>query len=157
MPKLTPGRATVIKMVTLAVMIAGALAMIRSATLTYGVDVPDGPTLSSGPMPLTGTGSQAPVLQGVTRLADVAPRLPDAIARCNENLKNLKADERLSVQKRYDLQDCLYARYVLTQREQDKNIMVRSMWDQASRLDADATDGQLVSAWLHPEAERTAP
>lgn len=164
-------KTTLPAIITIAVMFAGLLALVRLATLTStsGLDLPDGPTLSSDPIPFVGAGiegannyrsddgGQAPALQGVTRLADVAPGLPDAIAWCNINFRTLKADARLSVQQRYDLQDCLYARYVMKQREQDKNIVVRSLWDQASRLDANATDDQLVSAWLHPKAERTAP
>lgn len=89
-------------------------------------------------------------LDGVTRLADVAPRLPDAIAWCDSNLRTLKADARLSVQQRYDLKDCLYARYVSGQRKNNEGVMVRSFWEDVTRLNDVATDGQLVAAWKYP-------
>lgn len=89
-------------------------------------------------------------LHGVTRLADVAPRLPDAIAWCDSNLRTLKADARLSVQQRYDLRDCLYARYVSGQRKKNEGVMVRSLWEDLTRLNDVATDGQLVAAWQYP-------
>ncbi|HFD2936422.1 TPA: hypothetical protein ACF21D_004924 [Klebsiella quasipneumoniae subsp. similipneumoniae] len=95
-------------------------------------------------------------LDGVTRLADVAPRLPDAIAWCDVELRTLKADARLSDQQRYDLQDCLYARYVSGQRKKDEGVVIRSQWEAMTRLNADASDGQLISAWRHPKAEKTA-
>ncbi|WLS81160.1 hypothetical protein Q3V30_22145 (plasmid) [Erwinia pyri] len=101
--------------------------------------------------------SQVLPLHGVTRLADTAPRLPDAIAWCNGQLKTLKADARLSIQQRYDLRDCLYARYVSEQRKKDEDVMVRSLWGSVTRLDADASDSELISAWRYPKAERTAP
>lgn len=100
---------------------------------------------------------QVPAQYGIIRLTDVAPRLPDAVAWCNTNLRTLKADARLSVQDRYDLRDCLYARYVSEQRKKDDGVVIRSAWEAITRLDKHASDGQLISAWLHPKTERTAP
>lgn len=96
---------------------------------------------------------QVPALHGVTRLADVAPRLPDAIAWCDANLTTLKAGARLSVQQRYDLRDCLYARYVSEQRKKNEGVVIRSSWEAITRLDARAADGQLVAAWQSPRTE----
>ena len=57
---------------------------------------------------------------------------------------------RLSVQQRYDLKDCLYARYVSGQRKNNEGVMVRSFWEDVTRLNDVATDGQLVAAWKYP-------
>ncbi|HHD8103972.1 TPA: hypothetical protein ACOXWE_004581 [Salmonella enterica] len=103
------------------------------------------------------TDSQVPKLNGIARLRDAGLSLSDAVAWCNANFKTLKADARLSVQQRVDLQDCLYARYVSGQRKKDEGVMVSSFWEDVTRLDERATDGQLVFAWLHPQAIRTVP
>lgn len=124
------------------------------------VKVQDHDTPAEIPAPAAAAGAadgQALPLHGITRLADVAPRLPDAIAWCNTKFRTLNANARLSVQERYDLRDCLYARYVSEQRKKDEGVVIRSAWEAITRLDAHASDGQLDSAWRHPKIERTAP
>lgn len=87
-------------------------------------------------------------------LLDAALQLAAANDLCNLAFSDLNRYKPLGVQKRDDLQDCLWARYATEQAAQGSKPTSRAEWLQKTQLDARAADSQLVAAWQSPRMVR---
>ncbi|MBT8500517.1 hypothetical protein DH20_14205 [Pantoea agglomerans] len=83
-------------------------------------------------------------------LLDAANRLAAAGKWCRLIFSDLKRYEPLGAQKRDDLQNCLWVRYVSEQASQGTQALDRAQWEQKTQLDVRAADSQLIAAWQYP-------
>lgn len=84
------------------------------------------------------------------RLLDAVLQLAAANQMCDLIFRDLNRYKPLGVQKRDDLQGCLWARYATEQAVEGIKPLSRAAWLEKTQLDARAADSQLVAAWQYP-------